>query len=354
MSSFEVKVYPIELHPHENADALEIGRIPGQDYQFVVRKGQFVDGDLFVYIPEQAVLPQDLIEGMGLTGMLHGSNKNRVKPIRLRGVLSQGLAHRPVVWPPDWELGMDVGDELGITKYEPVVPTHLEGRVKPAPNLPRAPGGSLFQGYTDIDNIKKFRDVLQPGELVYVTEKLHGTCLLVGSLCGERVVSSLGLARRGYMLEDDGNVYWETAKRYELHDKLEMMLKSKGCQQGMIFGEIIGVQDLKYGHTDGQTSFQAFDLLLEESYGYQPYYEFLPRCLSYGIPTVPLLFIGPYAPDHILSLTAGSSSLADVRHVREGVVIRPAAERRHPALGRVILKSINPDYLTRKNGSEFH
>lgn len=354
MSSFEVKVQRIQIENHPDADALDIGRIDGQDYQFIVRKGDFSSGSLFAYIPEQAVVPQDLIAAMGLQGKLHGSNKDRVKAIRLRGVLSQGLAYRPDPLPEHWVEGLDVAEELGIAKYEIPIPQHLAGRVKPAPSFPQAPGGTLWQGYTDLENIKKYPDVFEPGEIVYVTEKLHGTCLCVLSAFGERYVSSLGLARRGLMLEDDGKtVYWETAKRLDLHAKLEAIMASQGVDQGMLFGEIVGVQDLKYGQRAGETSFAAFDLLLP-GFGFAPYRDFYPACVGWKIPAVPLLWRGGFDPAKIAELTAGDSTLEGAKHIREGVVIRPATERTDPKLGRVILKSISADYLTRRGGSEFH
>src|SRR6185312_807199 len=95
MSSFEVKIHRIKVEAHPNADRLEIGRIVGQDYQFIVGKGQFTDGSLFVYIPEAAIVPDWLLEEMGLVGKLNGLAKNRVKAQKFRGVLSQGLAYEP-------------------------------------------------------------------------------------------------------------------------------------------------------------------------------------------------------------------------------------------------------------------
>jgi len=41
-------------------------------------------------------------------------------------------------------------------------------------------------------------------------------------------------------------------------------------------------------------------------------------------------------------------------HMREGVVVRPLHERNDPDVGRVILKSISPDYLLRNGGTELH
>ncbi len=48
-----------------------------------------------MYVPEQAVLPEELVAELGLTGKLAGSAPNRVKAIRLRGELSRGVVCRP-------------------------------------------------------------------------------------------------------------------------------------------------------------------------------------------------------------------------------------------------------------------
>jgi len=53
----------------------------------------------------------------------------------------------------------------------------------------------------------------------------------------------------------------------------------------------------------------------------------------------------------VAARTAGRSTLAG--HIREGVVIEPLAPRLHDELGRVMLKSVSPDYLTRKSGTEY-
>lgn len=40
--------------------------------------------------------------------------------------------------------------------------------------------------------------------------------------------------------------------------------------------------------------------------------------------------------------------------ITEGCVVKPLLETNHPRIGRMILKSINPEYLARKNRTEFH
>src|SRR5574343_263710 len=90
MSKFEVKVIKIDaIEAIPEADAIELVRV--NDYRSVVRKGQFKVGDIAVYIPEGAILPQWLLEHMNLVGKLAGSGKNRVKAIKLRSTLSQGI-----------------------------------------------------------------------------------------------------------------------------------------------------------------------------------------------------------------------------------------------------------------------
>jgi RNA ligase (TIGR02306 family) len=116
MSTFTVPIVRIRaIEPIDNADAIELAVIG--DYRSVVRKGQYAPGDRAVYLPEASVLPDDLIERLGLTGRLAGGAKNRIKAIRLRGCLSQGILVDDV--PHGFDDGECVAEWLGVTKYEP-------------------------------------------------------------------------------------------------------------------------------------------------------------------------------------------------------------------------------------------
>lgn len=338
MSVFDVKVRRIVVSPHYNADALEVGTIDG--YQFVVAKGMWQTGELGVYIPEQAIVPAELIAEMGLEGRLTGKDQNRVKAVKLRGVLSQGLFYKPPdrPLPAHWVEGLEVGAELGIIKYEPAIPDDFAGEVEAAP-------GGIFTSYTEIENIKKWPGVLQDGESVVMTEKLHGTCVIVGFADGKPVVSSKGLAGRGMVLREKvGNVYWKIARKFELFEKVAALMEHFNQPELLLFGEGLGVQDLKYGLPKGRLGFRAFDLLVPG--GYLDYAKFLEYCRFGEIPVVPELFEGPFGQETLLAHTRGQSTLA--QHIREGVVVKPLHERDDPGLGRVVLKSISEDYLLRK------
>ena len=178
MSTFEVNVVRVDdIYNHPNADRLSIVLIGG--YEAITMKNEdgshrFVKGEPVVYVPEQAVVPEHLLKQFGFwdetkgKGLLAGSKGNRVKAIRLRDHLSQGL-----VWKVANALGMqdvvllngdidgsfnigdNVADFFGIVKYEVPVPAQFSGH---ADSIPEA-----ILHY-DIENLAKVTKTLHAGE----------------------------------------------------------------------------------------------------------------------------------------------------------------------------------------------
>lgn len=348
MSTLEARVLPITVSPHPNAERLEVGHAFG--YQFIVAKGKYRNGDLGVYPMDGSVLPDAMIAEMGVRDYLAGAAKNRVHPVKLRGVLSEGLFYRPAAWPAHWAEERDVAAELGVTKYEPPVPVGMAGKVTPGPR------SGIWRPY-DVENLKRYPLVFAPGEAVSLTEKLHGSFCAVGIVGGERVVTSKGFLPRGTVLvEDARNLYWRAATQNELHAKVAAYCAEADATEALLFGEVFGagVQDLAYGLAAGQIAFRAFDLLVrtgERHCDYLPVEPFFAAMERFGIPAVPELYRGPFSADAVAAHTAGRSTLAG--HIREGVVIKPLAPRTDDELGRVMLKSVSSDYLTRKGGTEY-
>lgn len=96
MATFSVPVVRIDdVENHPNADALEIVKVGG--FNCITRIGDYQIGDLAVYIPEGAVVPESILKSMNLwdegkdKGKLAGKQGNRVKIAKLRGVVSIGL-----------------------------------------------------------------------------------------------------------------------------------------------------------------------------------------------------------------------------------------------------------------------
>ncbi len=72
-----------------------------------------------------------------------------------------------------------------------------------------------------------------------------------------------------------------------------------------------------------------------------------------GFDTVPVLYRDPFSEAAMREHTDGGTTM-DANHIREGIVMVPAVERRDARIGRVCLKSVSADYLTRKGGTEFN
>ncbi|MFJ5308920.1 RNA ligase (ATP) [Streptomyces sp. NPDC088350] len=354
MSTLRVTAEVLTVHEHPNADALELAQVGL--YRAVVAKGEYRTGETAVYIPEQSVLPAELIEELGLTGRLAGSNADRVRAVRLRGELSQGIVCRPKAL-ADVDLaraaldGTDFADRLGITKWVPPIPPTMDGDVESAPDL---------LPWVDIENIQRFPGIFEPGEAVVLTEKLHGSaCLLTYFAEDGRVqVSSKGFGAKSLALkEDPRNLYWRAVRGHHVPEVAARLAERLGARRVGIFGEVFGagVQDLTYG-ADGRRAtlgYAVFDVSAE--------IDGVVRWLDAGelldgeLPLVPRLHEGPYDIERVLEIASGRETVSGRGlHLREGVVIRPATERYSPVTGgRAIAKAVSAAYLTRKGGTEY-
>ena len=367
MSEFKVTVQRIEIVEHPNADAMELAIIGG--YRSCVQKGLHKTGDLAVYIPEQAIVPDWLITKMNLEGRLAGKAQNRVKAIRLRGILSQGLV-LPLGKDGDdvfvanednegrlVEENEDIADFLGITKWEPVIPSSMDGKVI------NAVGKTLKY---DIENWKNHTEVLVDGEDVIFTEKLHGTWCCFGLYIVDRIVTSKGFSTKGQVFTLDeanaNNLYVKMHTKYGKY-LVDLIAQLTNCDVVYVLGEIFGqgVQDLHYGLT--QPEFRVFDIALAQTDKTPPEYVSYDNMITLldavdvaftaktgeplGVKAVPKLYEGPFSVEVMEEYTDGKDTIAG-SNIREGIVMRPKVERRDNELGRVILKSVSGDYLTRK------
>jgi RNA ligase (TIGR02306 family) len=328
---WDVKIHKVNrIEPIPNADRLEVAFI--NDWPVVVQKGQWSVGQLSTYVPYDSVLPANLIESLGLVGKLSGSQKNRVKAIRLRQQLSIGLL-APV--PDGFAEGDSVAEFLGVTKYEEVLPPIFGGQARSKP-----------QGWLkyDIENSNNTLDGIIDNDEVVILEKIHGCNGAVGLVDNEFIVSS-----RNLCLKDEGeNIYWKIAKEY----KLEKIVRELGNNYWLHF-EIYGgnIQDLSYGLT--KPSLSMFDI--RNANGFLNYENFVEICRKYGLPTVSLLYRGPFSKSILTAHTSGFEMVSGRNlHIREGCVVKPVIERLTRRGERVIYKSVSPDYLLRKNGTEFH
>ena len=339
MAEFAVEVVRVgAVREHPGADALDVVLIEGKQLQTIAKRGQYAAGDKAVYVPYDAMIPEAVAEQWGVANYL---SKGRVRAVRLRGEMSYGFL-------TDLSQGVEsfVGEDLaglyGITKYEPQPSFSCGDSERDHPQ---------FHRYTTIENLRHYPDVFLPGEEVVVTEKLHGTNARVGLVLDQETGDPLlvcGSHNLRKKLGQDG-IYESPLKAPGVKSALE---RTGHRLAPILFGEVYGwkVQDLHYGRTQKNAlGFAAFDLSIGGTY--MDYDGFAAVCAADGVERVPELYRGPFDAQIVADLASGQTTHGG-EHIREGIVVKPVAERTDPRIGRVILKLINDDYLTRKGGTE--
>ena len=339
MSSLIITVAAIEkLTPHTNADSLELAQILG--WQMVVKKGEYEVGDAVVYFPIDTILPQELSDRFGVTSYL---SKGRIKCVKLRGEPSFGLAMPYSILPPAPDVIFAIGENVadyfpGVKKYEPPV------RITASDAEPDHP---LFIKYTDIENMRNFPDIFQVGEMVVLTEKIHGCNSRVAIIEDELMAGSHGLRRKRPENGDfASSLYWYPLSLPPVREMLEDLATRH--RQIILFGEIYGskIQSLDYGHK-GTIGYRVFDVFIDGKY--LDWHSFLSICYQYDIDMVPAVAMIPFSLDTIKEHSEGNTLLMqDNPHIREGVVVKPVWERSDPKIGRVALKYVGDPYLFAK------
>ena len=145
------------------------------------------------------------------------------------------------------------------------------------------------------------------------------------------------------------NTYWFPWTLDNVRNLLYGVTLKMCANQVILFGEVCGsmisggLTELNYGYI-GKMGYRAFDLYVDGKY--LDYPQFLAICETYSVPTVPILYRGPFNMEEIRKASDGESRLAG--HIREGVVVRPIAERNHPEVGRLVMKYLGQTYLLKK------
>ncbi len=370
MSILKVEVTKIDaIEHHPNADRLDLVVVKG--WTCVVGRDSWKAGDLCLYIPIDAVLPEALEEKLFPANSKIKLHNHRIRTIKIRGAISQGLVvslESAGLNPRKYRVGDDITSELGVIKYEP-----------PAPGFQSAPGSRStrkqpnpnFRKYTDIENFKNYPNVFQEGESVVCTEKIHGTNFRAGwvpyvahTLWRKIVQHVLGwfgratewefvYGSRNVQLQDDpskptpdfGNVYLEITKKYRLREVVPI--------NTIVYGEIYGdgiQKGYAYGLGTGQHDVAFFDVMVEGKYLDSPEM----HLGSMVLPMVPILYAGPFNKEGCKQLSTGPSVLDPATKVREGTVVRPVIETNHPMMGRKILKFVSDEYLLKADMTDFH
>lgn len=161
-------------------------------------------GDKVVVFLQDAMLPESD------RWAFMSRHKWRVRMARFKGVPSECVIVPALSDEASMDIGTDVAEKLGVTKYEKKIPAVIAGDAKG--NFPS------FIPKTDEVNFQRVRDLeyLMMGSDWYAAIKYDGTSCTVWVDEDGMHVCSRNLELKEYAEDGRGNVYWQTARKYNL------------------------------------------------------------------------------------------------------------------------------------------
>ena len=320
-----------------NADAIELVRING--WQCVVKKGEFAAGDLGVFLEIDSVPPEWDVFRFLWTPKTHVGpepfvrpEKFRIRTMRLRGALSQGLfLPMGAVGMEGPNEGEDLTERMGVGKYDPPAPTGMGNWRAPFPALvPK----------TDEMRVQSVPAVLEElaGLPYAITLKYDGTSATyaIDGRTGE-----FHACGRNQSVADGPNLYWQMARKHDL----EAVLQANPTLA--IQGEIVGPGVQKNPLGLGEVSLFAFNVYDMSAGQYLDHGAMRAFLRANNIPAVETLEVGEAFAYTLPELLARAEGLyPGTKNEREGIVIRPMAETRSDVLGgRLSFKAISNRFL---------
>lgn len=333
----------VDVGPIENADVIEVATILG--WHCVVKKGEFKPEGDCVYFEVDSLLPvKEQYEFLRKSCFNSRLNGFRIKTIKLRGQISQGLAI-PVkdvfgkIDMLDLKEGLDVTEILGVRKYEVEIPVTLSGAAKG--NFPS------FIPKTDEMRIQSIPELFNryDGVPFVVTEKLDGTSATYYVKDGE-----FGFCSRNWEFKPDvDNTYAQVAKKYKIEEKLKKYISLSSVANIAIQGEIIGPSIQKNRYALSEHMFLVYHVFDIDEHKYFHHTALENFCAEAGLlEYVPVLarnfYLDEYTVDSIVEYSIGKS-IINKNIQKEGIVIKSALEKKDPDIGRLSFKVINPKYL---------
>lgn len=321
-----------DIQPIPNADKIEVATV--LSWRVVIKKGEFKVGDLCCFFEIDSMLPRQPWNDF-LADKNHPDKPIRLRTVKLRQQISQGLVIPLSVAGVNGNEGDDVTEILKIEKYEAPIPVQLAGLVR-----------GVFPSHvpkTDQIRIQSEPELIEEvrGLECYWSVKVDGTSASFINIDGDHHVCSRNLSLK----ETEGNLYWQMYHKYNLKE----ILNSVGnfAIQGECVGS--GIQNNRMGLKEHEL--MVFDVYDIKGGKYLNYSEFFKFCNDHGLKTVPLLKIDTFCYKSVDELVEVALSCKYPNgSIGEGYVIRPTIEKYSEILsGRLSFKIINNDYLL-KNG----
>jgi RNA ligase (TIGR02306 family) len=328
----------LDVQPVINSDNLDVVKIRG--WNVVTKRGEFQVGDLCVYFEIDSVLPD-----VPLFSFMK-SKRFRVKTIKLRGQLSQGIIF-PLsdiekqfnLEPFDYSfnvIGTCLDDIIGVKHMDELSPSD--------PMYVKSTFPSFIKK-TDQERIQnmRFSDIVD--KEYEVTQKLDGSSMTVFYNRGQYGVCS----KNQLLADEDQSHFTKTADSYLLQPLLrEYCLRNRMniAIQGELVGEGIQKNHEKIKGHDFYI-YNVFDIDVQEYFTPEERQHVIESLRLKSVPKIfdtPFLITDEIDKDYIINIADGSTllygTIEDVQ--REGLVFKSTD-------GQTSFKAISNKYLL-KNG----
>lgn len=345
------------VFPVDGADRLEQVAIGG--WRVVVAKGEFTEGDYVVYFEIDSALPADderykfLHERCLRKWMNSGELVKevvRIKSIKLRGVVSQGLVMSLSKFPElmDKPVGYDATELLGVQHYDDLAElcNRITGKAKIAGNAKGSFPTHLVPKTDEerLQNLTEYFDGRMHDVVFEITEKFDGSSATYIYAPDARPDDPFFVCSRNLELKEEiGNLYWEVAYKYDLFNALKTIRDTVGYDIA-VQGEIVGPS--VNGNRDHYTEheFYVFRIYnVTESKWLHPAIR-RAMCAANGIPHVRVfgtcpIFNAIETMEGFLNMVAEGQTARG--NEREGMVFKSLD-------GTVSFKVINNNYLLKQ------
>lgn len=271
--------------------------------------GKYSVGDLVIMCEIDSWIPTSVAPFLTKPGKFPkeylGVQGERLKTIRLRGALSQGLLLQNN---GPYEEGEDVTEFLGITKWE---------SAEDAGTVRNAKGSfPVFLQKTDQSRVQNLtREIAErAGESFEVTVKIDGSSLTAYHYNGEVGVCSRNIELK----EDEGNAFWSIVRKERLLEKLTAFGGNLAIQ-----GELIAPNIQSNHENVTKPEFHCFSIFDIDKQEYLCPTFRRAVCDRLGIPHVKVVdenFILYHNVDQLLEMAEGEGMNPNVK--REGIVFK--------------------------------
>jgi RNA ligase (TIGR02306 family) len=344
MNNAPVTVEIIEtVRNHPNADRLDIATVRRLNYNFIVQRDLYSVGDKVIYIPIDSIVPDKILAKMGLEGKL---KNNRVRTIKLRGLVSQGLVDHIGDFEElnsEMEEGLEVQEILGIIKHEEPPELIKNGELRKLP---------AFVGRYELANAQQYPEIINSiiKNGVYVTEKIEGSNWWA-SWDSENEKYMVGQRNFEIVMEEGATHTWiSTAEKIYAEEKLRQIAYLYKAKSVTLRGEILGPKIQGNIYKLDEYKIYIFDIEIDGVLLNAE--DFVELCSELYIVTVPTIHIGfsfkKFIGDKTVLEFADGFSKINESVLREGIVIKPLVEQYSYKLGRLAAKVKSTEYLAKE------